>query len=94
MEQSIISLLLGFGICIFDVYGLLFYMCDIRKITDVLKAMNRKAKIFSILLILVVAVCAMRLEISLFVFLVLEYIVVLLWDRKLEKECLYPALRG
>ena len=36
----------------------------------------------------------MRLEISLFVFLVLEYIVVLLWDRKLEKECLYPALRG
>ena len=94
MEQSIISLFLGFWACIFDIYGMLFYMSDTHKITDILKKMNLTAKIGSVLTILVVAIGAMRLEICLFAFLALEYAGVLLWYKKQGKECLRPAFRG
>ena len=88
------NLILAFFACEFNIYGLLFYMSDTRKITDILKKMNRKARIFSALTILGVAVGAMQLEICLFAFLALEYVGVLLNCRKEKKECLQPALRG
>lgn len=88
------NLILAFFACEFNIYGLLFYMSDTRKITDILKKMNGKARIFSALTILAVAVGAMQLEICLFAFLALEYIGVLLNCRKEKKECLHPALRG
>ena len=88
------SLVLAFFACEFNIYGLLFFMSDTRRITDILKAMNLKAKTFSALTILAVAIAAMRMEICLFAFLAIEYIGVLLWYKKEEKECLRPALRG
>ena len=97
MEQgimSLVSVILAFFACEFNIYGLLFYMSDTRKITDILKRMNWKAKIFSALLILAVAIGAMRLEICLFAFLTAEYAGILLCYRKTGKECLHPELRG
>lgn len=88
------SLVLAFFACKFNIYGLLFFMSDTRKITDILKRMNRKARIFSALTILAIAIGAMHLEIYLFAFLIVEYIGVLLRYWKEKKECLHPALRG
>lgn len=88
------NLVLAFFACEFNIYGLLFYMSSTRKITDILKKMNQRARICSALTILAVAVCTMRLEICLFAFLMLEYVWVLLYYRKEKKECLPSALRG
>ena len=88
------SLVLAFFACEFNIYGLLFYMSDTRKITDIIKAMNMKARIFSALTILAAAIAAMQMEIWLFVFLAVEYTGVLFWYKKKGKECLHPALRG
>ncbi len=88
------SLILAFFACEFNIYGLLFYMSDTRKITDILKRMNNKARIFSALTILAVAIGTMKLEICLIGFLAIEYVGVLLWYKRKEKECIPPALRG
>ena len=88
------SLILAFFACEFNIYGVLFYMSDTRKITDILKRMNNKARIFSALTILAVAIGTMKLEICLIGFLAIEYVGVLLWDKRKEKECIPPALRG
>lgn len=88
------SLILAFFACEFNIYGVLFYMSDTRKITDILKRMNNKARIFSALTILAVAIGTMKLEICLIGFLAIEYVGVLLWYKRKEKECIPPALRG
>lgn len=92
--MNIMNLVLAFFACLFNIYGLLFYMSETRKITDILTRMNLQAKICSVLTILAVAVCVMKAGICLFAFITLEYLGVLLWYRKEKKECLRPAFRG
>ncbi len=91
---NIMNLMLAFFACLFNIYGLLFYMSETRKITDILRRMNLQADIFSALTIFAVAVCTMKAGICLFAFITLEYLGVLLWYRKEKKECLMPAFRG
>lgn len=91
---EIINLLLAFFACLFNLYGLLFYMSGTRKIADILKRMNLKANVCSVLTILAVTVSVMEVGICLFVFITLEYLCLLLWYRREGKECLKPALRG
>ena len=88
------NLILVFFVCLFNIYGLIFYMSDVRKISDILKGMSLKAKIYSVLAITLVAVSVMEIGVCLFTFITLEYLGLLLWYRKEKKECLKPALRG
>lgn len=92
--MNIMNLVLAFFACLFNIHGLLFYMSDTRKITDIIKRMNMKANVFSVLTILAVAVCTMKAGICLFAFITVEYLGVLLWYRKEKRECLKPAFRG
>ena len=92
--MSIVKLVLVFIACEFNIYGLMFYMIDTRKITDILKRMNNQARVSSALTILVVAISVAYTGICLFAFLILEYIGLLLWYRRKKQDCLRPAFRG
>lgn len=92
--SSIMTVIWSFWACGFNIYGLLFYMTDTKKVTDVLKAMNLKAKICSVITIIAVSVCVMRTGICLFTFITIEYIGFLIWYKKQGKECIRPAFRG
>lgn len=92
--MSIVKLVLVFIACEFNIYGILFYMSDTRKITDILKRMNWQARISSALTILAVAISVAYTRICLFAFLILEYIWLLLWYRWKKQDCLRPAFRG
>ena len=92
--MSIVNVLMVFIACEFNIYGLMFYMSDTRKITDILKRMNNQARVSSALTILAVAISVAYTRICLFAFLILEYIGLLLWYRRKRQDCLRPAFRG
>ena len=85
---------LAFFTCLFNVYGLLFFMSSAERITDVLKQMNTKAKVYSVLAIVVIAELVVRARVYLIWFLILEYVIFLIKYREKGRECLKPALRG
>ena len=88
------NLILAYFVCVFNIYGLLFFMSDTGKSIDVLKKMNCKAKVCLALAVFAVAAGTVYLGDCLVAFLVLEYAGLLLWYRKEQKEYLGPALRG
>lgn len=92
--RQMINMLPAFMACQFNIYGLLFYMNDTKKITDILKAMNNKARICSVLTVLVATLSVIWTGTSFVCFLILEYIAILLWHIRRDEGILMPALRG
>lgn len=86
--------ILAFLTCVFNIYGMLFFMSSTERLTDVLARMNKRAKIYSVLMIFVIAELVIRARIYLIWFLIFEYIIFLLKYRKKKRECMTPALRG
>lgn len=86
--------ILMFVVCIFNIYGLLFLMSSTERVTDILEQMNLKAKIYSIVVIFIIAETVLRTDIYMIWFLILEYIIFLLKCLQMKRECLMVALRG
>ena len=88
------NLMITFCICAFNIYSLLFIMSDIDRFTEILVGISNKAKIYSALFVLIVAVSVMWGPMYLIIWLFLEYIVVLSWYGKHKKNHLKNAVYG
>lgn len=88
------KLLIVFFVCIFNIYGLVFFMSDAEKVIDILIRTNWKAKVYSTAAIAGISLCVMYSGSYLIFWLLLEYIVVLCWYGKKKIDHLKSVQRG
>lgn len=89
-----IQQILSFFTCGFNVFGMLLFMSDTDKVTDILKRMSIKAKIYAGLTVLLISRLVCCFDIYLVLFLAMEYLLILWWYRKQKKEHFSAALKG
>lgn len=88
------KLVIAFFACAFNIYSLLFLMSDTEKITDIIGKMNRKAKVSSVVAILIIAVSVVWIRIYLIIWLLVEYMAILWWYGSHKKDHLKNVMFG
>lgn len=88
------KLIIAYCACAFIIYGLLFYISNTEKITDILERMNLKAKLYAALTIFTVTVSVLYSGVYLIFWVVLEYLVVIWWYGSRKMDHLNNVRRG
>ena len=88
------KLVVTFFACVFIMHGLIFYISNTEKYTDILQMMTLKAKIYVGLVIFAIAISVLYGGIYLIFWIVLEFLVVTGWYVRHEKEYLDNIRRG
>lgn len=88
------KLIVTFFACVFIIHGLVFYISNTEKYTDILQMMTLKAKIYAVLGIFVIAISVLYGGLYLIFWIVLEFLVVIGWYVRHEKEYVDNIRRG
>lgn len=88
------AVILAYFACLFNVFGLLLFMSDTKRITDIVERMNAKAKIYAFVTVIGVSILAIHGKVYMALILAVEYVMILLWYWKKKQKCRSAAIKG
>lgn len=88
------AVILAYFACLFNLFGLLLFMSDTKRITSIIERMDWRGRLGAFFGIILVTIIAVHGKVYMVLILFMEYLIILIWYWRKKRRCKTAAIKG